>query len=163
MQNQNTTYTILPKTVPIKKLGRQYVNLTGYVKLATLPRFQEFLRNIDAIESDILVNLEFKELANNKITVNGHINHDVIIECQRCLGEMPLKINTKIAVVLIDILSRIDKNLSDYEIIEISSDPNQDNMLDIYSLIEDELILSLPTAAKHAANADCSLNELIIN
>ncbi len=157
MQNQKTTYTILPKTLPIKKLGRQYTHISGHVNLKSFTRFQDFLAKNMILDQDILVDLEFKELANNKIVIHGHINHDVIVECQRCLGDLPFKINSKIAVVLIDILSRIDKNLSDYEIIEFTPDEEKDNMLDIYSLIEDELILSLPSAAKHNDEADCNL------
>ena len=157
MQNQKISYTILPRTLPIKKLGRQYMNMSGDVKLSSLTRFMGYLAQSTNPEQDIFVEIEFKELANNKIVINGHINHSVTLECQRCLNDMPFEINTKIAVVLIDILSRIDKNLSDYEVIEFDPESDQDNMLDVYSLIEDELILSLPSAAKHENEADCNL------
>lgn len=151
----------LPAKLPIKKLGTEYKALQGYVKLANFSRLSELIKVQN--NEQIWVNLEFVALDTKKILINGHIDHDVTLECQRCLQYMIYKINTKISVVLIDILSRIDKNLSAYEPIEI--DIKNNDKLDLYQLIEDEMILSLPTVAMHSEHQldICEINELIIH
>jgi len=165
----STSYSRLPKQLPVKKLGQQYKNMAGYVKIADLARLNDFLvvdtnSDSDTENQELLVNLEFTYLNHNQITIDGTINQPVTVVCQRCLKPMVYEINTKISVVLIDILSRIDKNLADYEPIEIKIT----DLLDLYQVIEDEMILSLPPSVKHdvndsAAMAECDNSKLISN
>ncbi|MBP9722208.1 MAG: DUF177 domain-containing protein [Gammaproteobacteria bacterium] len=150
-----SVYQILPRSLPVRKLGVQYIHVIGHISLADLARFNELaVSSVDKLP----IELEFKSIGKNKILVDGLIKQEITVSCQRCMEEMQYLINTKISVVLIDILSRIDKNLADYEPIEISPD----DMLDLYQLIEDELILSLPCSIKHSqAQLDnCKIDKL---
>lgn len=161
LTNCTTSYARLPASLPIKKLGSHYKKIAGYVKLQSFTRLREFLVDKNADENqEVFIELEFKELAKNKLFVTGDVNQAVTIECQRCLSPMEYIIKSKISVVLIDTFSRMDKNLSAYEAIEFPTD----GLIDLYQLVEDELILSLPGIVKHDESqlAECKSSVYII-
>lgn len=146
---------ILPRQLPVKKLGVEYKSLSGLIKAQNLERLNSLLLANSAssqeplgANEDLQIKLEFQSIDYHKVLVKGDIDYKVTAICQRCLQDMVYNINTKISVVLIDILSRIDKKLEGYEPIELDFK----GLVDLYQLIEDEMILSLPTAIKHDAN-----------
>lgn len=146
---------ILPRQLPVKKLGVEYKSLSGLIKAQNLERLNSLLLANSAssqeplgANEDLQIKLEFQSIDYHKVLVKGDIDYKVTAICQRCLQDMVYSINTKISVVLIDILSRIDKKLEGYEPIELDFK----GLVDLYQLIEDEMILSLPTAIKHDAN-----------
>ncbi len=149
---------ILPRQLPVKKLGVEYKSLSGLIRAQNLERLNSLLSANSAssqdpvgsqgANADLQIQLEFQRIDYHKVLVTGDIDYKVTAVCQRCLQDMPYSINTKISVVLIDILSRIDKKIEGYEPVELDFK----GLVDLYQLIEDEMILSLPTAIKHDVN-----------
>lgn len=151
------SYSKLPQKLPIKKLGWQYQKLAGYVKMHSLARINEILVNTNTNDDvGFLVDLTFTRIRNNNILVTGSINQKVKVLCQRCMQEMDYIIDTNMHVIITENIKRpnnISSDLDDCEVIELQSQ----DMLDLYQLIEDEMILSLPIVVKHDdANIQCS-------
>jgi uncharacterized protein len=75
---------------------------------------------------------------------------DVVLACQRCLGPMPRRIDSEAALVF---AGEVADGLPDgYEPVE--GDPRK---LDLATLVEDELLLSLPVIPQHGAGERCEL------
>jgi uncharacterized protein len=72
------------------------------------------------------------------------------LRCQRCLGEMNYPLNLNASLRLVDSATMDEVEAEDeIEYVEAST------QLDVLALVEDELLLSLPFAPKHAAGV-CS-------
>lgn len=141
------TYSRLPKQLPVKKLGKEYKNLEGYVKIDSLARVNDLFASDDTKtgQAELLVKLSFAVKSNSIITVEGKINQEVMLSCQRCLSALSYDINADLKVVITNNVERQDIAHSDYEPVIL----NYTDMLDLYQIVEDELILSLPIVPKH--------------
>jgi uncharacterized protein len=101
-------------------------------------------------EGKIFVRFEFvrNELGAAKLV--GHLQASLQLECQRCLESMSLPLQQDIAL-LID---------ADDDLVRDSGTDtiySEDGFIDIYSVIEDELILAIPLVALHE-DAGCNEN-----
>jgi uncharacterized protein len=77
----------------------------------------------------------------------------VLMPCQRCLGSVSVDLNVKSEFIIVKDESEIpseDNDLDDFDY--LVADPE----MDVLSLVEDELLLSLPYAPKHSFE-DCSV------
>ena len=77
------------------------------------------------------------------LTLNCHLS----LQCQRCMQAMDFPINETVHIVLFDSEDKLDEALL--------QDEELDGMLcgtelDVYSLIEDELLMTLPLSPKHS-------------
>lgn len=86
-----------------------------------------------------------------QITVRGAIT----LRCQRCLGELEHKLD--LSTVL-----RLAKN--ERELVRLDDDESVDSILaardtDVLTLIEDEILLSLPSSPRHN-EGECSIADL---
>lgn len=89
-----------------------------------------------------------------KIIITGMIN----LRCQRCLGKLehPLDVNTDLLIARnLEEFSYYDE---DNSIDAIPASPE----MDVLTLIEDEIILSLPISPRHQED-QCSLSKVIVN
>lgn len=149
------TFKVLPKKLPIKKLGKEHKKLEGYVKITEFSRLNNVILfdNIPEHEnSNILISINFIDLGFNRIAVESEINHVVLVKCQRCMRIMSYDIIAKINLVLVKDFEDISGKFSSYE--QIPMDNNE--LVDLYQLLEDEMILSLPVVIKHDdTNKEC--------
>lgn len=171
--NHSTIYSRLPKTLPIKKLGYEYKKVIGYIDINSLERLKDLI-----IEQNdkILVELQFSISENNHTLISSTITHKVKVICQRCLDVMSYDVNSNIAICLLDKnldnndIDEITKKYKNFDVIKLSEllssndeynnsnrandrkkefKNNNSNLIDIYQMIEDEIILSMPSAIKH--------------
>lgn len=154
------TYSRLPKQLPVKKLGKEYKNLEGYVKIDSLARVNDLFASSKTEQAELLVRLSFAIKSDGKITVEGKINQEVMLSCQRCLSGLSHEIDADLRVVIAKSFEKKDKAHIDYEPIVLS----YADMLDLHQIIEDELILSLPIVPKHdEGSSECvALEEFLI-
>lgn len=149
------SFKILPKKLPIKKLGKEYKKLAGYVKINTLSRLKDILLVDDLVdkeEVEILVNFNFSDLGFSRKVIEANVNQEVKLKCQRCLQGMVYNICAEIKIVLVKKFEEISGKFSSYE--QITTDNNE--LFDLYQLLEDEMILSLPIVIKHDdTNEEC--------
>jgi len=121
-------------------------NFQGKIGIGDLNRLADFLL-LD--RADIEVEFKFSQSEYDLPMVEGEIQTRLTIECQRCLKamEIPLKINFQLLV-----------SPPDSEVIESGLDTvySENGSVDIFEVVEDELILGLPLVTMHE---DIACNE----
>ncbi len=76
--------------------------------------------------------------------MRGRITAELVVQCQRCLGALPLKLSTELQLGIVR--EGDSRELpSYYEPLTVGSEP-----IFLRDIIEDELMLSLPIVPKHA-------------
>lgn len=137
----------LPKIVDPLKLAEQRVDLQGKIALNQFKRLKELMLDC---QGEVLVTLSFGKDEQGIRTLKGHIAASVSLECQRCLQAVAQAIETDLALGLV-FSDEAAKNLPGYY------DPLmlENDELALWELVEEELILALPIAPKHA-ESDCA-------
>jgi uncharacterized protein len=122
----------------------------GKIALSELERLQGYLTSGGGGELQYAITgaLDVNARPLLKIDVQGSIN----LRCQRCLGEYGYVLDLQACLLLAqneDELSRLDEDESVECVLAM---PN----MDVMALIEDEIILSLPTSPRHG-ESECSI------
>ena len=111
----------------------------GKIELSDLTRLSEFQLTDSA---EIVVEFNFCQSEYDVPAVTGRVKTLLTVECQRCLKamEIPLDMGFKLLV-----------NASDELISEsgVDSVHSEDGTIDIFEVVEDELILGLPLVTMH--------------
>lgn len=141
--------TPLPRIIEPLKLVEQRVDLQGVIELSQLKQLQGVM--ID-VAGEVQVSLQFAKDEEGIRTITGTVITDILMECQRCLRPVRVHIegNVNLGIVLGEESAR---NLPSYY------DPLllDGQHLELISIVEEELILSLPLIASHPAN-ECSID-----
>ncbi len=115
----------------------------GYVTLEDLPGIEDVVNSIEEINVRLALYVEEQGLKIAEIDINGIIQ----VTCQRCLKPCDLEIESKSSLAIVN--SEDDaKTLPDrYEpwIVE-------GNEADVYQIVQEELLLSIPVVAYHKEN-----------
>lgn len=122
--------------------------LQGHVALAEMKRLTESLQDS---EGDVRVSLEFGIDEEGIRNVRGHIQAEVVLECQRCLEPMRYAIDSEFALGMVRSTTEAETLPSHYEPLVLDGDP-----LFLRDVLEDELLLALPIVARHAQD-ECSV------
>lgn len=145
--------TPLPRQVDIRKLIAADAEISAREPLQKFARLATMLAKGEGSASgddDVEVKLHlYVDEAGHK-RIDGKVQAEVMVLCQRCLRPMPLSIESSFAVGVVwsdDESSRLPKYLEPYIVAE--------GPQDISDLIEDELILCVPLASYHD-NEDCA-------
>lgn len=132
-----------------REFARNGKELSGVAPVSELPRLHDKLANIDGVVHYTLGGSTEDNRAFLNLTLSGQIN----VQCQRCLGDysLPLELSTRFLLLAADDTGEYDTDL-DLECIEM------EERLDVFALIEDEILLGLPFAAKHPEGV-CKLED----
>ena len=135
----------LPSQIKLFNFAKKEISLSGLYQISDFPKISEIASN----KSDnVKVDLSFY-LKNNKTPcVDGIIELDIVLACQRCLDDLSivLKVNFNLAFVKHD--QQSEELDSHYEIYVI-----EEEELATHDLISDEILLSIPMVPTH--NYDC--------
>ncbi|MCK4707985.1 MAG: DUF177 domain-containing protein [Gammaproteobacteria bacterium] len=121
-----------------KELGQNSL-LSGSIQLSRLTRLSSLVMSDDAI---IKLSFEFLTSEYQHASIKGHIDTELLVECQRCLAPMVHPINMDF-----DLL--IDASEEDVQSFQIDTVFTDDGYLDVFEVVEDELILALPLISMH--------------
>ena len=136
---------VLPDQLKLFNFAKKEVSLSGFYQISDFPRITEIASNK---KDNISVDLSFY-LKNNKTPcVDGIIELDIVLACQRCLDDLSiaLKVNFNLAFVRND--QQSEELDSHYEIYVI-----EEEELATFDLISDEILLSIPMVPTH--DYDC--------
>ena len=135
----------LPDQLKLFNFAKKEISLSGLYQISDFPKISEIASNK---KENVSVDLSFY-LNNNKTPcVDGIIELDIVLACQRCLDDLSigLKINFNLAFIRHNQGSEeID---SHYEIYVI-----EEEELATHDLISDEILLSIPMVPNH--DYDC--------
>lgn len=144
------TMPMLPRSVMARKLAGKAQRLAGTVVGDALSRLRAA---VPSIQDPIKVVLDFVE-GGEGAEVHGHVEARVELVCQRCLGLMEVCLEATPALGLVR---------DEREMMQLSQrlDPCvlADEELDLFELVEEELLLALPIVAMHAQECGPQLPE----
>lgn len=139
----------LPRVIEPLKLIEQRVDLEGSVALSECERLQETL--LDQ-QGDIHVQLRFGKDEEGQRIITGSVQAEVRMECQRCLQAVKLSVQGDINLAIARHEDAV-KALPGYYDPLLLEAPE----IELWPLIEQELLLSLPIVAKHP-EGECSVD-----
>lgn len=132
----------LPRQIDPRKFAQQGVEIEGTVDLKELTRLSEMLASE---EGDVRAELVFGIGEQHIFNVTGSIHAQVQHTCQRCLGAVPIDLNCELSLAIVwseEKAENLPKRFDPWII--------EEGRTDIYSIIEDELLLSLPIVSYHS-------------
>jgi len=136
----------LPERIDPYRLADQRRILEGSYALDKMPRLSEVAENSSG---EVHVRFEFDRSAQGHAELEGHIEAELALICQRCLSPMdyPVKLDIHLAIVPSDALAN---ELQDE--VDVTVVPED---LFLRDFIEDELMLALPQIPRHESEEDC--------
>jgi len=111
----------------------------GQIAFAEMPRLTSMLLGRDGY-ADVSFGFTLNELGHAMI--EGHYQANLQVECQRCLEPMTYCIDQAFNLL-------IDASEEDIESFQLDSVYTSEGYLDVFEVIEDELILALPIIMMH--------------
>ena len=136
----------LPKTLDVRKAAARGITVSGSLNLSEMTRFNGMLADCDG---QVSAELAFAKDEENRFVLRATAQAEVRVLCQRCLEPMPLRVeaDNKLAIVWSDEQARhLPKHLDPWIADE--------ERADLWSVVEDELILAMPFVSYHAPE-DC--------
>lgn len=137
----------LPRVIEPLKLVEQRIDLEGTVALSECERLKETLLQS---EGDIQVSLRFGKDEQGLNTITGSLRADVKLECQRCLQPFDLSVEGDINLAIARYEDAVNNLPRHYDPLLLEAPE-----IELWPLIEQELMLSLPIVAKHP-EGECS-------
>ena len=135
----------------------------GYAWAGTLPlsRFVRITREAVGSIDNQLITIDCKlsmDAYHRIIWLDGHVETQVPVECQRCLDSVEISLSSDFHLALVDdesLIERLDED-ADFIVLGESEATTKGSYdapatADLLSLIEDELLLLMPLSAKHDA------------
>ena len=141
----------LPGQLKLFNFAKKEISLSGFYQISDFPKISEIASNK---EDNVRVELSFY-LKNNKTPcVDGIIELDIVLACQRCLNDLSigLKVNFNLAFVRHN--QESEELESHYEIYMI-----EEEELATHDLISDEILLSIPMVPTHDYDCIKEINE----
>ncbi|MEW6445885.1 MAG: YceD family protein [Pseudomonadota bacterium] len=125
----------------IRGLVRQGVTLKGELNTAELPRLAGVVLN----HASVRFSLDFGKDGDGQATIRGDLETTVEMTCQRCLGPVAIDLNPSISLGVVG--SESEARLLPDELDPLVLGDEQVRLAD---LVEDEILLALPVAPRHA-------------
>jgi len=133
----------IPPHVDPRKLVDRGITLEGVVPVKSLPRLCEQLT--DDL-GEVQVRLTFERDEQRIPVIRGSLNVEVRMICQRCLEPAALPVHGEYIYAVVR-EGDSDRSLpKGYDALEVGEEP-----LDVLTMVEDELLLSLPIVPLHDA------------
>jgi uncharacterized protein len=135
------SHKVLPRQGDPRKFAQHGVNLEGYIPVSELPRVLDATVSPDG---EIQVNLEFKISEERKKVVIGVASAKLTLVCQRCLEPVAVPVESTISLGVVwdeDAAKALPQYLDPWI--------TGEGIADLYDMIEEELLLSLPAVAYH--------------
>lgn len=139
---ENTRIT-LPREVDLDKcitLGTNFKD--ALLDLNQLPRLQEACEKING---GVVANVSFTTDLNSMRMIQGKVQADVVLICQRCEQEYVEHLEIDFALTPDVERARVCQLEDKYEFIEF----NDAGKIDLYEILEDSLLLEMPSVPKH--------------
>lgn len=136
------TVALLPKRVDGLKLVEVNQQLIGEINSAELTRLVGVVRSASPVVS---CDVEFSRDEEHLRVLSGKCVVNVVMECQRCLGDVdtPIETSFRLGLVLNDDQAKaLPKRLEPVMV-------DENGRLDLWEAIEDELLLNLPDFPMH--------------
>ena len=131
----------LPKQGDPRKFAQQGISLQGLVRVAELSRLAS---SVEEATGEIQVDLAFGISVEKKKVVTGRASAELVLICQRCLDKVSVPVESNISLGIV-------WDEEGAEALPEYLDPwiTGEGVADLYDMIEEEMLLSLPKVAYH--------------
>lgn len=120
--------------------------IKGSVPLARMDRLRDGLL-VGA--GDASIDLEFRR-EGRIATVNGHVEADLVLQCQCCMEQLHWPVRCEVRVGLAGSLEEADRLPEEFEPLMVEPGAT----VALVDLVQDELLLAMPSIPQHS---DCGL------
>lgn len=132
----------LPEQVNYQKLARENRKLEGVIPVSSFQRLNESLEK-DA--GQVNLKIEFRKGRKHTTHLIGKASANLTVLCQRCLAEMPYKLDVSIRYTVAS---------SEEALMDLPQDDDAllctEERMSLVSIFEDEFIVNLPMVTMHA-------------
>ncbi len=138
----------VPQQLELRKLAARGTEIVGDIPLLKVPRFCSMLVGDSGV---VTIELKIGLGESRRPIMTGQIRTSVQVECQRCLQPMSLELKADVKLVFV-------WSETEFQTIAEDRDPLVlgDERLELYELVEEELLLALPFSNCHDQK-DCSI------
>ena len=141
----------LPGQLKLFNFAKKEISLSGIYQIFDFPKISEIASNK---KDNVSVDLSFY-LKNNKTPcVDGIIQLDIVLACQRCLEDLSIELKVNFNLAFLRHEQQFEELDSHYEIYIIEKEE-----LATHDLISDEILLSIPMVPTHDYNCIKEINE----
>lgn len=135
-----TPKKLIPRHLDPRKMAHQGAVFTGDIPAGSLPRLQEAVSDVRQVS----VEAHFDVAEEGRRVLHGALSADVNVECQRCLEPMGVQLKGEFNLAVVWSEDEAKQLPSSY-------DPwiTGEGEGDVYEILEEELLLSLPAVALH--------------
>lgn len=137
----------LPRAIDPYFYAAQQRDLQGRLELADLPRLVAATRRVVGAAE---LTATCRHHADGLCKLQGRLQAQLHLGCQRCLGEIVLAIDSELDLALVTTEAEAAAWQQAHDVLLLG-----ENGLDIQALIEDELLLHIPLAPMHTDPAAC--------
>lgn len=138
---KTTSLKPLPQQADPRKFAQQGISIQGLVAVNTLPRLVDALQDTSG---NLQVDLAFGINEGKKKVVTGRAAADLTLVCQRCLENVTVPVESDISLAIVwdeEEAEKLPESLDPWIVGE--------GLADLYEMIEEEMLLSLPAVAYH--------------
>jgi uncharacterized protein len=140
----------LPELIEPDRMAETGRLLKGTIAISKMKRLRSLLFDDEGrVDLDLVFGVDESGQSN----VAGALDAQITLQCQRCLQAMNLHIREKISLAIVHTSQQANKLPSHYEPLMVKQDS-----VSLSELVEDELILALPTVPLHDGLEDCKVD-----
>lgn len=132
----------LPELIYPLQLARSGRSLQGHIPVARMWRLAETL---GSTAGAIAIDLRFRRGEHGCFCIQGTIQGELQLICQRCLEPIPWPANCEVRLGLVSTVMSRERLEPGYEPLVAG----EDTPLSLAAMVEDELILALPIVPRH--------------
>ena len=141
----------LPGQLKLFNFAKREISLSGIYQISDFPKISKIASNK---KDNVKVDLSFY-LKNNKTPcVDGIIELDILLACQRCLDDLSITLKVNFNLAFVRHNQESEELDSHYEIYVI-----EEEELATHDLISDEILLSIPMVPAHDYDCIKEINE----
>lgn len=142
--------TRLPNLIDPILLAERNAEFAGQLPLVSLDRLTDLLAETQgSVEVDVAFSRD-----GHLTKIEGHITASLALICQRCLEPLIWQVNREIRLGVVNSVEQANKLPEGYEPLLL----NEDDKIPLKTIIEDELLLSIPDIPKHSET--CRIPEI---
>ena len=137
----------LPELIEPERMAETGRILKGTLAIQKLKRLEPLLfKEVeDKDRQDVEVELVFGVDAAGQLNVKGSVEANIVLQCQRCMQALDLHIAEKISLAIVYNNQQANELPSHYEPLLL----DEEEQVSLPQLIEDEILLALPSVPLH--------------
>ena len=141
----------LPDYVDASQAFARGDRITASVPLQKLSRLEQYLYpdSVSDPHEGFRVDLVFSRDPEGRRLITGQLQGELVLECQRCLGPVRQALQTELSVLVVNSEEALRHVDGSHDAVVVS-DRDGTRVVELLPLVEDELILALPSVPRHA-------------